>query len=337
MKSNLDYFKGSIAFAVLTLILVASYGASISLAAAVSFTVSAMILAILETTVSLDNAILNATVLKHMSAFWRKMFLTVGIFIAVFAVRMVLPIMIVKFTGNVTFMDAITIPFNDPARYAQIMHDAHISILGFGATFLLMVVATYFFNIDKSHHWIHHVESKLTQLPVTPVVLMVVVVIGYFVELDKLGAYFISSAIGYGVYQTMHLIKAWLGGKDLSTAVAKNGLIGFAYLELLDASFSLDGVVAAFAITNMFIIIAAGLGIGAMFVRSMTVYLVDKETLEQYEFLEHAAYWAIAALVVIMYLGILHIEVGEIVAGLTSAAIIAAGVWSSIRKNRISN
>ena len=117
-------------------------------------------------------------------------------------------------------------------------------------------------------------------------------------------------------------------------AAAKHGVLAFLWLELIDASFSVDGVVGAFAITNDPILIMIGCGlVGAMTVRDATVYLVETNKLDSYEFLEPAAMWAILALVAIMFTSAFGIEVPEVVAGGISIAIIIAGVVSSIRKN----
>ena len=95
------------------------------------------------------------------------------------------------------------------------------------------------------------------------------------------------------------------GPSQLAKATGKAGFFLFLYLEVLDASFSFDGVIGAFAITTDPILIALGLGlIGAMFVRSLTVFLVRKGTLADYVYLEHGAHWAIGALAVILLVGI---------------------------------
>ncbi|NUL08050.1 DUF475 domain-containing protein, partial [Streptomyces lunaelactis] len=91
-------------------------------------------------------------------------------------------------------------------------------------------------------------------------------------------------------------------GKPASAAVmvGKAAFFMFLYLEVLDASFSFDGVIGAFAITNDIVLMALGLGIGAMYVRSLTVYLVRQGTLDDYVYLEHGAHYAIGALAVIL-------------------------------------
>ncbi len=81
----------------------------------------------------------------------------------------------------------------------------------------------------------------------------------------------------------------------------RSGAAAFLYLEVLDASFSFDGVIGAFALSNNLFVIAIGLGIGAMFVRSLTIMLVERGTLTEYRYLEHGAFYAIIALGVIMF------------------------------------
>jgi len=115
--------------------------------------------------------------------------------------------------------------------------------------------------------------------------------------------------------------------------VKRGGIGGFLYLEVLDASFSFDGVIGAFAITNDVVIIMLGLAIGAMFVRSMTVYLVDKGTLDEFVYLEHGAHYAIGILAAIM-LASMKFHVPEVVTGLAGVSFIGASVWSSIRYRR---
>ena len=106
----------------------------------------------------------------------------------------------------------------------------------------------------------------------------------------------------------------------------------FLYLEVLDASFSFDGVVGAFAITNNLFIIMIGLGVGAFFVRSITIMLVEKNTLHQYRYLEHGAFYAIGILAMIMFIGTIR-EIPEVFTGLIGIIVIGAAIISSIRYN----
>ena len=113
----------------------------------------------------------------------------------------------------------------------------------------------------------------------------------------------------------------------------RSGLGGFLYLNVLDASFSFDAVIGAFALSNNMVVIALGLSIGAMFVRSLTLLLVQKGTLAQYRYLEHGAFWAIIALGAIMLLSA-RFEIPETITGLIGATLIGISLWWSMRHNR---
>jgi len=115
--------------------------------------------------------------------------------------------------------------------------------------------------------------------------------------------------------------------------VKRGGIGGFLYLEVLDASFSFDGVIGAFAITSDVVIIMLGLAIGAMFVRSMTVFLVHKGTLDEFVYLEHGAHYAIGILAVIM-LASMKFHIPEIFTGLIGVAFILASLWSSVQHRK---
>jgi len=118
-------------------------------------------------------------------------------------------------------------------------------------------------------------------------------------------------------------------GEELAEVLKKGSVMSFLYLEVLDASFSFDGVIGAFAITQDVVIIMLGLAIGAMFVRSLTVYLVRQGTLDEYVFLEHGAHYAIGVLAGIMLLSMSH-HIPEVVTGLVGAILIGLSVYSSI-------
>ena len=119
----------------------------------------------------------------------------------------------------------------------------------------------------------------------------------------------------------------------LMGAIVRSGLGGFIYLNVLDASFSFDAVIGAFALSNNMVVIALGLSIGAMFVRSMTLLLVRRGTLSEYRYLEHGAFWAIIALGAIMLLSARY-HIPESITGLIGAVLIGASLGWSVRHNR---
>jgi hypothetical protein len=117
--------------------------------------------------------------------------------------------------------------------------------------------------------------------------------------------------------------------------VASGGAALFIYLNVLDSAFSLDGVVGAFAVTNSLPVIIAGLGIGALFVRTFTIALVRAKTLSTLVYLEHGAHWAIFGLALAMIAGI-FVDVPETVTGLVGFVFVGLSYLSS-RKARIAH
>ncbi len=305
------------------------------------------VLAVMEISLSFDNAVVNAKVLKDMNAFWRKMFLTVGMIIAVFGMRLLLPIGIVALASGTGYWETTQMALNDPATYAAKLHECHISIAAFGGIFLLLVFLNFIFDHEREIHWISFLERRLGKVgkidtAATIVALITLLLLTWALpEKDQQISALIAGIIGIILYLLLDGVKALTsdsgaaGAGKAVTGAGKAGFAAFCYLEVLDASFSLDGVVGAFALSKNVLIIMIGLAIGAMFVRSMTIYLVEKGTLDEFCFLEHGAHWAIGALAAMMLIGAhpsCHIP--EWITGLTGAVLIALSLGSSVRERR---
>lgn len=296
------------------------------------------ILGILETSLSFDNAVVNASVLKNWDEVWRRRFLVWGLPIAVFGMRLVFPLAIVAISAHVGPIEALQLAINDPEQYETILMSVKHEIGAFGGVFLLMVFLDFFLQEEKDHHWIPFIEqplAKLGRLGVEAVIALGVVLLAtsYIDQAEKL-AFLTAGVWGLITYILAQSVGTLAGGDDLANNVVKQGVGGFIYLELLDASFSFDGVIAAFALTNNIFIMMIGLAVGAMFVRSMTLHLVDKGTLSEYRYLEHGAFWAIGILAAIMFLHTAEVHVPELVTGLLGATAIGLSLWSSVRANR---
>jgi hypothetical protein len=216
----------------------------------------------------------------------------------------------------------------------------HAEVAAFGGMFLLLVFLNFLLDDKKEMHWLGHFEEKLGTLgKVSSISVMVAIGVllgslSLVTEAQKM-IVLIAGLWGILVYVGVDAISQLLekeeeGGGNVGEMVKKGGIGGFLYLEVLDASFSFDGVIGAFAITNDVVIIMLGLAIGAMFVRSMTVFLVKKGTLDQYVYLEHGAHYAIGILAVIM-LASMKFHVPELITGLLGVAFIVASLWSSLR------
>ena len=331
------------------------------------------ILAILEVSLSFDNAVVNATVLQRMDPHWQRIFLTVGVLIAVFGMRLLFPLIIVTIAGHISPIRALDLALRHPHQYAVKLTQAHPAIGAFGGMFLLMIFLGFLFQ-DQEIKWLVPIErqlakiGKLDQASVIIALLVLILAATTFARQDALKV-LLSGAAGLATYlvvsslgtlfevdedEILGAAEAGTGqrdgtqrdgpqreGKEASGAapvrmprnLARAGLFTFLYLEVLDASFSFDGVVGAFAISDMIFVIALGLGIGACYIRALTVYLVRKGPLAEYVYLEHGAHWAIGALAVLLFTTI-RVHVPDLVTGLIGVGFIGAALVSSIVRNR---
>jgi hypothetical protein len=276
------------------------------------------ILAILEVSLSFDNAVVNAKILRDFDKVWKNRFLTWGMVIAVFGMRFIFPILIVAIAANLGIIETLKIAINNPTEYHRILLNCEKLIYAFGGAFLWLVFSDFLFE-HKTVRWIKPVERYAEKLgKVNNISLIIATLIGVIIIYDS-KSYEIGIAYLLGM-----LTYSLLNGINDAFAVegAKNGLIGFLYLEMLDASFSFDGVIGAFAITGNIFLIMIGLGIGAMFVRSLTIWMVEKGVLSEYKYLEHGAHYAIGVLAVIMLLKI-FMHIGEVLTGTLGLGLLA--------------
>jgi uncharacterized protein len=310
-----------------------------SLVGALSTMFIVAVLAVLEVSLSFDNAVVNATVLKEMTPVWRRRFITWGIAIAVFGMRIVFPLVIVAVIGGIDPLSALVMAAADADRYSRLLATAHVSVSAFGGAFLAMVGLKHFFNREKDVHWITIIERPLTRLGrikavESGLVLLLLYLVSTWLPGNERLEFLVLGIFGLVTYIAVDGISALLSVESAVTGeVARCGAAAFLYLEVLDASFSFDGVIGAFALSNNLFIIAIGLGVGAMFVRSLTIMLVDLETLASYRYLEHGAFYAITALGVIMFLNTVN-HIPEVVTGLIGAGFIVTAFADSIRYNR---
>jgi hypothetical protein len=289
----------------------------------------ASLLALLEVSLSFDNAVVNAKILSTMDKIWQKRFITWGMIIAVFGMRFLFPILIVMIVGGLGLFETLDIALHKPQEYHHILASNEKLIFAFGGAFLLMVFFDFFFE-EKEIKWIKLIEdNKITNsLSKVPNAGLIIATITGIILTYETKSYEVAIAFYMGM-----LIHSLLASVDdlFDSDVVKNGLVGFIYLEVLDASFSFDGVIGAFALSQNIFLIMIGLGIGAMFVRSLTLYLVEKGTLNEYKYLEHGAHYAIVVLAVIMLLKIFF-HISEEVTGTIGIALIGIAFWHSLVK-----
>ncbi|NYE61180.1 hypothetical protein FHW58_002332 [Duganella sp. 1224] len=312
----------------------------------------AAVLGIMEVSLSFDNAVVNASVLRHWNEFWRKLFLTVGILVAVFGMRLIFPLLIVSMATGLGLLEVWHMATTTPELYSKYLTGAHAEVAAFGGAFLLLVFLNFLFDDQKALHWLGWIEEKLGQHGSESLaVLLALAAVFGCVALVPAGEQYkvlVAGVVGVIVYLAVGWISSLLeeeepkdddddtteaGVAPIVATVAKGSFGGFLYLEVLDASFSFDGVIGAFAITTDVVIIMLGLAIGAMFVRSLTVFLVHKGTLDEYVYLEHGAHYAIGILALIMLASVKY-HIPEWFTGLSGVAFIAVSLWSSVRYKR---
>ncbi|GIJ60578.1 hypothetical protein Vau01_080940 [Virgisporangium aurantiacum] len=339
------------------------------------------ILSVLEISFSFDNAVINATILRRMSKFWQTIFLTIGVLIAVFGMRLIFPFLLVSASAGISPWQSAELAAGsdaDQEHFADLLVEAHPTIAAFGGIFLLMIFLDFIFE-ERDFVWLRWLErplakiGKLDQLSVV-IALAVIAVAGEFLAADEdRTRVLLAGVLGLLTYLLVNGLSDLFAvdedededddeeeDEDVATAkevateaeAVRGGQVSpgraagqvvlatgraafflFLYLEVLDASFSFDGVVGAFAITLDPFIIAIGLGVGAMYVRSLTVFLVNRGTLDNYVYLEHGAHWAIGALAVILVLT-MKWHIPEVVTGLIGVGFILASLYSSTRRNK---
>jgi hypothetical protein len=297
----------------------------------------ALILIAVEIAFSFDNAIINAKVLAKMSPFWQRMFLTVGALIAIFGMRVVFPIMIVALTADLSWANVLDLALHHPHEYARHLEEAHPSISAFGGAFLMVLALDFFADSEQQVMWFTRLERNLRKLArhwAPPLITLTAVVLVSVLPWnhDK-GETLLAGILGIIVYSLLHGVTEVMGRLQAkrAKAVTYTGMVAFVsflYLEVLDASFSFDGVIGAFAVTNEVILIAAGLGIGAIWVRSLTIFMVRRGTLGTYKYIEHGAHYTIAVLACLMFVSIMY-NVPEVIVGLTGVGIIGSSIAAS--------
>lgn len=337
----MKFFRASIIFTSIAIILAFFLwaGSWLNISAGIQTIFIVTILWILEVSLSFDNAVVNATVLKKMDPKRQHRFLTRWIAIAVFGMRIIFPLIIVAIVGWINPIAALHLAIFDPNTYAQILTASHITIAGFWGTFLLLVALNFFLDAEKETHRLGHIEKylqKIGALKSMEIILTIIIIysIGSFLAAAQHLSFLVASMRGIITFLVIEWITTVLQTSKWGIGnIHRIWLSLFLYLEVLDASFSFDGVIGAFALSKNIFIIALGLGIWAMFVRSLTIMLVKKWTLNKYKYLEHGAFWAIFALAAIMFLGTLF-HVSETITGILWAMFIGLALWSSIRENK---
>ncbi len=301
----------------------------------IAFTISGLVL--FESITSIDNAIINAEVLTTMGQRARRWFLTWGILIAVVGVRGLLPWLIVwVMTPGLGPWQAFTATIvNDPAVLKAIESSAPVLLIGGGVFFIFL-----FF------HWLF-MEPKKFGLPgesfflrqgawfyaIVSTILMMVV--WFALKKDSMLAF--GAVVGSTSFFITHGFKRYAESEEERLLKGDSHLSDISkilYLEVIDSTFSIDGVVGAFAFTLSVPLILLGNGIGAIVVRQLTVYNLDK--IKKYVYLKNGAMYSVLVLGFVMLAHGYGIHVPEWVSPAATFLIVGYFLflsWKQVRKD----
>jgi hypothetical protein len=307
-----------------------------------------LVLLVLEISLSFDNAVVNARVLDKLTPAQQRFFLTWGLVFPVFGVRLLGPLLMVALAGGVGLGQAFDAAIHHPDRYRELLELAEPRILAFGGMFLLMVFLRYFLNEAKTLHWFGPLERRLSaagRIEALEIALALILLLLLVASLPSTlrGDVMVAGVIGLVLQLLSTSLADAFGDEEQAGArlAAGGGLMSLIYLELLDASFSLDGTIGAFAITSNLALIMVGLGLGALFIRSLTLMLSREKALDQLVYLEHGAHYAIGALGLLMlasiWLGHQGVHLPEWVTGLIGVVLLALSLADSLRQRRRRN
>jgi hypothetical protein len=293
-----------------------------------------LVLIAIEIAFSFDNAIINAKVLERLSYFWQQLFLTVGMIIAILGMRLVFPIVVVMVTAHLPWSQVIDDALHHPTVYGQHLAAAHATIAAFGGAFLLTLALYFLFDDTREVRWLERLERPLQRIGGSiwlPPLVAAAIVAGAALFADNQTSVLRAGLIGVVGYTAIKLFIDALGRVAPAGTKMYTGWVAalaFVYLQVLDASFSFDGVLGAFAITDKVLLIALGLGVGAIWVRSLTVFMVRRGTLKAYIYLEHGAHYAILVLAAAL-LSSIFFSVPDAVTGIVGLGVIGASFVAS--------
>jgi uncharacterized protein len=288
-------------------------------------------LIVFEVVNSVDNAIVNACVLKTMGALWRKRFLLIGIFTSVFLVRFILPLIIVwvsvpNISGSELFL-AFT--GQSEVAYAAIEHQKPV-ILMFGGVFLLYLYFHWLFLEQKEPLFIERFLKQKHGVWFFAFAAIILVLIMYLAQASTL--MMLAAAIGSATFFILYGLKQTAEESERNLVAGKSGMSDmskFAYLEVLDMTFSFDGVIGAFAFTINLILILIGIGVGAIVVRELTIRGID--TIAKYRYLKNGALTSIGFLGLFMVLEAFNVEMPTVLPIIITFLLVGIAFFASRR------
>ena len=287
-------------------------------------------LILFETITSIDNAVINADVLSKMSQRARRWFLIWGLLIAVFMVRGLLPWLIV-WVANPALgpIEALTATFSsDPLIVESVEHSKPILLAG-GGVFLLFLFLHWLFMEPKNYGLsAEKVVHGFSIWFFAIVSILLALIVWFAIDINPLMAF--GAVVGSTAFFITHGFKENAEQQERQLISGESNLSDMSkilYLEVIDATFSIDGVIGAFAFTLSVPLILIGNGIGAFVVRELTIHNIEK--VKKYKYLKNGAMYSIFALGIIMLLDAFGWHIPEWVSPIITFGLIGFFFWKS--------
>ena len=284
-------------------------------------------LIVFEIANSIDNAIVNAHVLKTMGELWRKRFLLIGIITSVFLVRFLLPLLIVWLSVPNLPLTTLFASFSGGNNVAANAITAQKPIiLMFGGVFLIYLYFHWLFLEKKDPLYIERFLKTKHGVWFFGVAATILVVVMYLSKSNPM--MMLAAAIGSATFFLLYGLKETAESNENHVKSAPmSDLSKFVYLEVLDAAFSFDGVIGSFAFTINLLLIFIGIGVGAVVVRQLTIKGIDQ--VAKYRYLKNGAMTSIGFLGLFMMSEAFGIELPSYVPIVATLLLVGVAFWKS--------
>lgn len=299
--------------------------------------VTLVMLAAVEFSLSMENMAITKGLVGRLSRFWVRLYLTLGVLIAVLFVRLLLPILLVSIGLASSPAHVLGMAAGHPVQYAVALHKVYPEISAFGGVFLALLFLNRMINEPTEVRWIKPLEDGLAWLGKRVGRAEMILVVPLLILFGTVSMAVVDAGCaGMLVFLLMSCIHEPAEGEKAGSisktakVVGTAALLLFMRMEVIDASQSLDGVIAAFSISQDILDVCIGLGLGALLVRSLTALAVRTESLsdEKVPYLEPAAHWAMGLLGGSMIVGE-WVTIPDMMSGIASTAVITAALIHS--------
>jgi len=286
-----------------------------------------------ETVASIDNAIINADILSTMKAWARRWFLTWGIIIAVFGIRGVLPWLIIWFsTPSLGPIGALTATFSDDATASMAIEQSAPFLLLAGGIFMIFLFL-HWWMAEEKNCIVPGERAMSRQGPWFYAVAAIILFLICYAAAQINALLAVAAVGGSAIFFIMQGFRLFADKKSAELEAGtsnKSDISKLMLLEVIDATFSIDGVIGAFAFTMSVPLILIGNGIGAVVVRELTVRNIDN--IRKYAYLKNGAMYSICTLGLIMCGEGFGLHIPIWLAPLLTIGIVATFFWLSLRR-----